>query len=198
MMKLPILAAGLAAALATLPAPPATTTATVTRSAAAVEGQSPYDLDIREHVFDNGLRLLVLERPGDPRVACKIFTDMGGLNETPGQAGAAHYLEHLMFKGTETLGTTNWTAEEPLREQIDEAEGELVAALNEARNQIVERGVFPRLPPHRHDAPHRGGPRADPPARVGRGGPWRRRRHDPLVPGLRWHRADRHHRAGST
>ncbi len=141
-MKLPILAAGLAAALATLPAPPATTTATVTRSAAAVEGQRPYDLDIREHVFDNGLRLLVLERPGDPRVACKIFTDMGGLNETPGQAGAAHYLEHLMFKGTETLGTTNWTAEEPLREQIDEAEGELVAALNEARNQIVERGVF--------------------------------------------------------
>ena len=34
-----------------------------------------YDLPIQEHVFENGLRLLVLEKPGDHRVACKIFTD---------------------------------------------------------------------------------------------------------------------------
>jgi predicted Zn-dependent peptidase len=101
-----------------------------------------YNLGIREHIFDNGLRLLVLERPGDARVACKIFTDMGGLNETPGQAGAAHYLEHLMFKGTKTLGTTDWEAEAPIMEQIDEAESELIEALNAARNDIVERGVF--------------------------------------------------------
>ena len=64
-----------------------------------------YDLPIREHVFDNGLRLLVIERPGERRVVSKIFTDMGALNETPGQFGAAHFLEHLMFKGTPTLGS---------------------------------------------------------------------------------------------
>jgi len=111
-------------------------------SDSAAAREDDHDLGIREHVFDNGLRLLVLERPGDPRVACKIFTDMGGLNETPGQAGAAHYLEHLMFKGTETLGTTDWAAEAPIMEQIDEAEEELIAALNAARNEIAERGVF--------------------------------------------------------
>ncbi len=38
---------------------------------------SPYELPIREHVYPNGLRLLVVERPGDRRVAAKIFTDMG-------------------------------------------------------------------------------------------------------------------------
>ena len=109
---------------------------------------SPYALGIREHLFDNGLRLLVLERPGDPRVACKIFTDMGGLNETPGQAGAAHFLEHLMFKGTYTLGTTDWEAEAPIIEMIDQAEADLIAARNEARNDIAERGVW-------HDYRHR-------------------------------------------
>ena len=45
--------------------------------------QSNYDLPIREHVLDNGLRLLVLERPGDPRVAAKIFTDMQADLPTP-------------------------------------------------------------------------------------------------------------------
>ena len=71
-------------------------------SADAQDGR--YALPIKEHLLDNGLRLLVLERPGDSRVVCKIFTDMGALNETPGQYGAAHFLEHLMFKGTETIG----------------------------------------------------------------------------------------------
>jgi predicted Zn-dependent peptidase len=66
--------------------------------------QSSYDLPIREHVFDNGLRLLVLERTGDPRVAAKIFTDMGAIHEVPGLLGAAHFQEHIMFKGSATLG----------------------------------------------------------------------------------------------
>ena len=75
-----------------------------------------YDLPIREHVFENGLRLLVIERPGERRVVSKIFTDMGALNETPGQFGAAHFLEHLMFKGTQTLGSADWEREKALHE----------------------------------------------------------------------------------
>ncbi|MCZ6854660.1 MAG: hypothetical protein O7G86_12145, partial [Gammaproteobacteria bacterium] len=49
-----------------------------------------YDLPILEHVYENGLRLLVIERPGEQRVVNKIFTDMGALNETPGEYGGAH------------------------------------------------------------------------------------------------------------
>jgi predicted Zn-dependent peptidase len=113
------------------------------------------ELPIREHIFPNGLRLLVLERPGDHRVAAKIFTRMGALNEVPGELGAAHFLEHLMFKGTPTLGTTDWTAERPLRERIDALEAELVAELNRARNDVRQRGVF-------HEYAHRDGtPAAD-------------------------------------
>lgn len=116
---------------------------------------SPFDLPIQEHVYPNGLRLLVLERRDDLRVAAKIFTDMGGLNEVPGELGAAHYLEHLMFKGTRTLGTTDWDAEAPLVERINTTEAKLIAELNRARNDIQERGVF-------HDYSHaRSTPRAD-------------------------------------
>ncbi len=105
--------------------------------------QGPADrLDIREHVFANGLRLLVLERPGDARVECKIFTRFGALIEEPGELGAAHFLEHLMFKGTHTLGTTDWARERPLRERQDQTERLLIEELNRARNDLRERGVF--------------------------------------------------------
>ena len=112
-------------------------------------------LPIREHVFPNGLRLLVWERPGDSRVAAKIFTDMGGLLETPGQSGAAHFLEHLLFKGTHTLGTTDWNSERPIAERILATEAALLEEENRARNTLQERGVF-------HDYAHgRTTPRRD-------------------------------------
>ena len=48
------------------------------RAAAPAPSQTHrFEIPVREHIFDNGLRLLVLERPGDQRVACKIFTDFG-------------------------------------------------------------------------------------------------------------------------
>ena len=110
--------------------------------AEAWSADSNYSLPIREHVFENGLTLLVIERPGESRVVSKIFTDMGALNETPGQYGAAHFLEHLMFKGTPTLGTRDWEREESLHERIQAAEDALEEEKNRARNDLRERGVF--------------------------------------------------------
>ncbi|MCB0492662.1 MAG: insulinase family protein [Cyclobacteriaceae bacterium] len=103
---------------------------------------SIYELPIQEHVLDNGLRLLVIERPGDHRVECKIYTDFGSIVEEPGQLGSAHFLEHLMFKGTKTLGTSDWPSESKLIEELYAAEAELIAELNKERNTLRERGVF--------------------------------------------------------
>jgi predicted Zn-dependent peptidase len=75
-------------------------------------------------------------------VACKIFTDFGAIVEEPGELGAAHYLEHLMFKGTPSLGTTDWDAERPFIEELRATELELEEALNEARNATRQRGVW--------------------------------------------------------
>ncbi|MFK7831040.1 MAG: M16 family metallopeptidase [Congregibacter sp.] len=101
-----------------------------------------YNLPIKEHIFENGLRLLVLERPGDPRVESKIFTDMGAIHETPGLLGAAHFQEHIMFKGTPSLGSTDWGQEQPIRERMKVVESALIEEKNRARNAIRERGAM--------------------------------------------------------
>jgi predicted Zn-dependent peptidase len=108
----------------------------------AVAQEFEYDLPIKEHIFDNGLRLLIIERPDDIRVSAKIFTDMGALNERSGEYGAAHFLEHLMFKGTETLGTKDWENEKPLIDEINATEQAMIEELNRARNDLRQRGVF--------------------------------------------------------
>lgn len=108
----------------------------------ATQAASTYDLPIREHLFENGLRLLVLERPDDPRVEAKIFTDMGAIHETPGLLGAAHFQEHIMFKGTPSLGSTDWQAEEPIRERMKALEAQYIEEKNRARNAIRQRGAM--------------------------------------------------------
>ncbi len=110
--------------------------------AGLAQAESRYALPVKEHIFDNGLRLLVLERPGDPRVAAKIFTDMGAIHETPGLLGAAHFQEHLMFKGTPTLGTSDWGQEQPIRERMRAVEAEYIEEKNRARNLIRQRGAI--------------------------------------------------------
>ncbi|EAQ97741.2 putative Zn-dependent peptidase [Congregibacter litoralis KT71] len=115
---------------------------TMALTSTAAEAASPYDLPIREHRFENGLRLLVLERPGDKRVEAKIFTDMGAIHETPGLLGAAHFQEHIMFKGTPSLGTTNWSAEAPIRERMKAVEADYIEEKNRARNLIRQRGAM--------------------------------------------------------
>jgi len=97
-----------------------------------------YDYQICEHIFANGSRLLVIELPDESRVVNKILTDMGALNQRPGQYGSAHFLEHLMFKGTPTLGSRDWEREEELHRQIETAEDALTEALNKSQNDIRE------------------------------------------------------------
>ena len=64
----------------------------------------PARLAVTEATLDNGLRVLVQEDPRNPIVAVQIFYRVGSRNELPGATGLAHFLEHMMFKGTPTRG----------------------------------------------------------------------------------------------
>jgi len=75
--------------------------------------------EITEFSLDNGMKFLVLERHRAPVVSFTLYADVGGANEPDGQTGVAHYLEHLAFKGTPKIGTTNYEAEKPLLKQLD-------------------------------------------------------------------------------
>ncbi len=78
-----------------------------------------------EHRLSNGLQLLMVERHQTPIVSFTIAYKVGGVNERPGMTGVAHFFEHLAFKGTQTLGTTDYRREELLLRQMDQAWSDL-------------------------------------------------------------------------
>ena len=59
---------------------------------------------LHEHRLRNGLRVLLLERHADPVVTSLLWYDAGARDEAPQEAGVAHFLEHMMFKGTRRHG----------------------------------------------------------------------------------------------
>jgi zinc protease len=59
---------------------------------------------VTDVTLDNGLRVLVLEDHRNPIVTVQTWYRVGSRNEVPGKTGLAHFLEHLMFKGTPTHG----------------------------------------------------------------------------------------------
>ncbi len=60
---------------------------------------------VKEHTLSNGMRLLLVERHDEPTVAAGWVARVGSANETVGATGMAHFFEHMMFKGTNTIGT---------------------------------------------------------------------------------------------
>lgn len=74
---------------------PITAHAQQPRKVASVEG-------ITEYQFDNGLRLLLFPDPTRPRVTVNLTLFVGSRHEGYGEAGMAHLLEHMLFKGTTT------------------------------------------------------------------------------------------------
>jgi zinc protease len=64
----------------------------------------PARLQVTEATLDNGLRVILQEDPRNPIVAVQILYRVGSRNELPGATGLAHFLEHLMFKGTPSRG----------------------------------------------------------------------------------------------
>ncbi len=55
---------------------------------------------IEEHRLENGMRVLAIERHGDPAVAVMLWYRVGSRNEREHEAGVSHFLEHMMFKGS--------------------------------------------------------------------------------------------------
>ena len=86
---------------------------------AAVRIADGRDLPVQEHVLENGMRFLLLERAGAPIVSFVVHVPVGSVNESPGSIGISHFLEHLLFKGTTTIGTGDLQAERALFDKMD-------------------------------------------------------------------------------
>src|SRR5512136_269134 len=76
-------------------------------------------LEVKEHVLANGMKILMIPKPGVPRVVCHIYFKVGSINERPGITGSAHVHEHLMFKGTVVMGVTDYGKDREIDQKID-------------------------------------------------------------------------------
>ncbi|PKO95194.1 MAG: insulinase family protein, partial [Bacteroidetes bacterium HGW-Bacteroidetes-9] len=70
-------------------------------------------IDVEVYQLKNGLTVILNEDHNLPQVFGSIMVRAGGKDDPKGATGMAHYQEHMLFKGTEDLGTTNWEAEKP-------------------------------------------------------------------------------------
>ena len=75
-------------------------------------------LKTKIYTLKNGLTVILSENKDEPRAMGLIGVRAGSINDPVETTGLAHYLEHLMFKGTDKFGTTNWTAEKVLLDSI--------------------------------------------------------------------------------
>jgi predicted Zn-dependent peptidase len=75
----------------------------------------------RIYTLDNGLKVYLSVNKEQPRIQTYIAVRTGSKNDPAETTGLAHYLEHLMFKGTTHFGVTDVEKEEPLLDDINSA-----------------------------------------------------------------------------
>ncbi len=83
----------------------------------------------------NGLKLLLVERHEDPTVAAGMFYDVGAVNDPAGQSGIAHLFEHMLFKGTHIIGTTNYEQEQSHIRKQDELRDQMNTEMDRMRDK---------------------------------------------------------------
>jgi predicted Zn-dependent peptidase len=89
-----------------------------------------------EHVLPNGMKLLLVHRPDEPSVAAGWVAKVGSVNERVGITGISHLFEHMMFKGTTTIGSKDpkrdleiIAEQERLRDEMRAEESKMRSAL---------------------------------------------------------------------
>ncbi len=75
-------------------------------------------MGVRIYTLDNGLKVYTSVNKETPRITAHIAVNTGSRNDPAEYTGLAHYLEHLMFKGTPSFGTTDYAAERPYLDAI--------------------------------------------------------------------------------
>jgi predicted Zn-dependent peptidase len=80
---------------------------------------------VQEVLLDNGMRLLMVPRRGDPNIAAGWIARVGSVNERPGITGISHLFEHMMFKGTHNIGTKNDAEDSRIMAEMDRVRSDI-------------------------------------------------------------------------
>lgn len=77
-------------------------------------------IQVQMYTLKNGLRLFLSVRKDEPRIYTEIAVRAGSKHDPADTTGLAHYFEHMMFKGTDRLGTLDWAREKVLLDRIEQ------------------------------------------------------------------------------
>lgn len=98
-------------------------------------------MQARVYTLANGLTVLLSANHKEPRVAVRIAVRAGSDTDPRDHTGLAHYLEHLLFKGTDQYGSLDWAKEKPYLDKIDA----LYEQYNSTTDKAQRKGIYHRI-----------------------------------------------------
>ena len=125
-----------------------------------------FEKRVTEFTLANGLHFILLERHQAPVIAFHTYVNAGSVDDPKGRTGLAHMFEHMAFKGTSRIGTSNFAAESKALDAVEKAYDQLEAERNkgsradpariedleeqlkdaiETANSFVEPNAYPRI-----------------------------------------------------
>lgn len=103
--------------------------------------QSVDVLKVTTHKLENGLTVFLNEDPTATKMFGAVMVKAGAVNESEDATGMAHYLEHLLFKGTTILGTSDYQKEKPLLDSIHVLYDQLAQELDRDQQLIIQKQI---------------------------------------------------------
>jgi len=91
----------------------------------------------RFYTLKNGLTVTLSPNKKEPRIAVRIPVRAGSNTDPKNHTGLAHYLEHLLFKGTDKYGSLDWAKEKPYLDQIDNLYEQYNSTTDPAQRKVV-------------------------------------------------------------
>jgi len=101
----------------------------------AAETARKAEVPVEEFRLDNGMRFLLVRQPDKNTVAAGWVAHVGSANERPGITGLSHLFEHMLFKGSHTIGTTDIARDLAIIDQQEAIQEQLRAIYREQRER---------------------------------------------------------------
>lgn len=95
----------------------------------------------RFYTLKNGLTVILSPTNKQPRIQAYIAVKAGSKTDPADHTGLAHYLEHMMFKGTDKFGTLDWSKEKPLLDKIDELYEQYNSTTDDAKRKEIYKEI---------------------------------------------------------
>ncbi|MFC2089461.1 M16 family metallopeptidase [Bacteroidota bacterium] len=103
--------------------------------------QAPEALQVEVYELENGLTVYLNEDHNMPMVNGMVVVKGGAKRDPADATGIAHYFEHIMFKGTDKIGTIDFEAEKPYLDSIEDLYDELAETLDEDKRLEIQKEI---------------------------------------------------------